>query len=83
MMVPDFMTDRERVSPVEDCSKIQRVLYQSVFVISFEKHSFHGYENFSNSPDGVQNKTVFRERAKYGKLGKEEQFAAGGSCASV
>jgi lysophospholipase L1-like esterase len=71
---PDFMTDRERVSPSKTIRQIQRVLYQSeVFVISREA-LLSWIRKLSPTAQTAYKTRLAGEKAKYGKLGKEEQL---------
>ena len=71
---PDFMTDRERVSPSKTVRKIQRVLYQSeVFVIGREA-ILSWIRKLSPTAQTAYKTRLAGEKAKYGKLGEEEQL---------
>ena len=71
---PDFMTDRERVSPSKIVRQIQRVLYQSeVFVIGREA-LLSWIRKLSPTAQTAYKTRLAGEKAKYGKLGKEEQL---------
>ena len=71
---PDFMTDRERVSPSKTIRQIQQVLYQSeVFVITREAF-LSWIRKLSPTAQTAYKTRLAGEKAKYGKLGKEEQL---------
>ena len=71
---PDFMTDRERVSPSKTVRQIQRVLYQSeVFVIGREA-LLSWIRKLSPTAQTAYKTRLAGEKSKYGKLDKEEQL---------
>ena len=69
---PDFMTDRERVSPSPTVRQIQSVLYQSeVFVITREA-ILSWIRKLSPTAQTAYKTRLAGEKAKYGKLDKNE-----------
>ena len=71
---PDFMTDRERVSTSHTIRQLQSVLYQSeVFVITREA-LLAWIRKLSPTAQNAYNTRLAGEKAKYGKLDKNEEL---------